>query len=111
VWQEYFKDHDVFLLPVAFVPAFPHDHSEPMDQRKLDTPEGKRPYLDITPWIALATLTGCPATVAPAGRTQAGLPVGIQIMGPFLEDATPIEFARLMADVVGGFVAPKGYAG
>jgi len=30
-------------------------------------------------------------------------------MGPFLEDATPIEFARLMADVVGGFVAPKGF--
>jgi amidase len=110
VWQEYFKDHDVFLMPVAFVPAFPHDHSEPMDQRKLDTPEGKRPYLDITPWIAPATLTGCPATVAPVGRTSAGLPVGIQIMGPFLEDATPIEFARLMADVVGGFVAPKGFA-
>jgi amidase len=110
VWQEYFKDHDVFLMPVAFVPAFPHDHSEPMDQRKLDTPEGKRPYLDITPWIAPATLTGCPATVAPAGRTRAGLPVGIQIMGPFLEDGTPIEFARLMADVVGGFVAPKGYS-
>jgi amidase len=110
VWQEYFKDHDVFLMPVAFVPAFPHDHSEPMDQRKLDTPEGKRPYLDITPWIAPATLTGCPATVAPAGRTRAGLPVGIQIMGPFLEDGTPIEFARLMADVVGGFIPPKGYA-
>jgi amidase len=81
-----------------------------MDQRKLDTPEGKRPYLDITPWIAPATLTGCPATVAPAGRTRAGLPVGIQIMGPFLEDGTPIEFARLMADVVGGFIPPKGYA-
>jgi amidase len=109
VWQEYFKDHDVFLMPVAFVPAFPHDHSDPMDQRKLDTPEGKRPYLDITPWIAPATLTGCPATVAPVGRTGEGLPVGIQIMGPFLEDATPIEFARLMADVVGGFVAPKGF--
>jgi len=110
VWQEYFKEHDVFLMPVAFVPAFPHDHSEPMDQRKLDTPEGKRPYLDITPWIAPATLTGCPATAAPVGRTPAGLPVGIQIVGPFLEDATPLEFARLMADVVGGFVPPKGFA-
>ena len=44
VWEEYFKDHDVFLMPVAFVPAFPHDHSEPFDRRKLDTPEGKRPY-------------------------------------------------------------------
>ena len=109
IWQEYFRGHDVFLMPVAFVPAFPHDHSEPFDQRKLDTPEGKRPYTDITPWIMPPTLTGCPATVAPVGRTAAGLPVGIQIMGPYLEDATPIEFARLIADVVGGFAPPKGY--
>jgi amidase len=109
LWQEFFRDHDVFLMPVAFVPAFPHDHSEPMDQRRLDTPEGKRPYLDITPWIAMATLTGCPATAAPVGRTASGLPVGLQIMGPYLEDATPIEFARLLADVVGGFEAPPGY--
>jgi amidase len=111
VWQEYFREHDVFLTPVAFVPAFPHDHTEPMDARRLDTPEGKRPYLDITPWIAPATLTGCPATVAPVGRTAAGLPVGLQIIGPYLEDATPIEFARLLADVVGGFEAPPGYGG
>ncbi len=110
VWEAYFHDHDVFLMPVAFVPAFPHDHSEPFDQRKLDTPEGKRPYSDITPWIAMATLTGCPATVAPAGRTAAGLPVGIQIMGPYLEDATTIEFARLMAEVAGGFEPPKGFS-
>ena len=110
VWQEYFREHDVFLTPVAFVPAFPHDHSEPMDARRLQTPEGKRPYLDITPWIAPATLTGCPATVAPVGRTAAGLPVGLQIIGPYLEDATPIEFARLLADVVGGFEPPPGYA-
>jgi amidase len=110
IWQRYFQDHDVFLMPVAFVPAFPHDHSEPMDQRKLDTPEGKRPYLDITPWISIATLTGCPATVAPVGRTAAGLPVGLQIMGPYLEDATTIEFARLIAGVTGGFEPPKGYS-
>jgi amidase len=110
VWEQYFRDHDVFLMPVAFVPAFPHDHSEPFDQRKLRTPEGERPYGDITPWIAIPTLTGCPATVAPVGRTAAGLPVGIQIMGPYLEDATPIEYARLIAAVVGGFQPPKGYA-
>jgi amidase len=111
VWESYFRDHDVFLMPVAFVPAFPHDHSEPFDQRKLDTPEGQRPYTDVTPWIMPPTLTGCPATVAPAGRTAGGLPVGIQIMGPYLEDATPIEFARLIADVIGGFEAPKAFIG
>jgi amidase len=42
-WQEYFESHDVFLLPTAFTAAFPHDHSESIDNRVVDTPEGKRP--------------------------------------------------------------------
>jgi amidase len=59
----------------------------------------------------VATYSGCPATVAPIGRTRQGLPVGVQIMGPFLEDATPIAFAGLLADHVGGFAPPPGYTG
>jgi amidase len=51
-----------------------------------------------------------PATVAPIGRTAQGLPVGIQIMGPFLEDATPISIAGLLADLLGGFEPPPGYS-
>ena len=41
--------------------------------------------------------------------TSSGLPVGIQIVGPYLEDATSIDFASRLADVVGGFVPPPGY--
>ena len=110
IWQDYFKNHDAFLMPGNFVPAFPHDHHMPLHERMINTPEGKRPYLDLFRWMAFATLTGCPATVAPVGRTPGGLPVGMQIMGPYLEDATPINIAGLMADVVGGFEAPPGYA-
>ena len=39
------------------------------------------------------------------------LPVGMQIVGPYLEDRTPIDFARHLADVVGGFEAPTDYVG
>ena len=108
-WQAYFNQVDVFLSPVAFTAAFPHDHSEPQEQRTIATSAGPRRYMDMLNWIAPATLTGCPATVAPAGRTPQGLPVGIQIMGPFWEDATPITFADLLAVEVGGFVPPPGY--
>jgi amidase len=108
-WQHYFHSHDVFLMPVAFVPAFPHDHSEPLQARKLATPEGPRGYEDMSAWISFATFAGLPATAAPVGRTKSGLPVGIQIVGPLWEDATPIGFAELLADVVGGFEKPKGY--
>jgi amidase len=110
VWQTFFKDYDAFLSPVDFTPAFQHNHANPdILARKLKTTEGERDYRDQTRWICFATLTGCPATVAPVGRTKAGLPVGIQIMGPYLEDATPIDIAWKMADVVGGFTPPPGY--
>jgi len=109
VWREYFKTFDAFLLPVNFVPAFPHNNKSDMNLRKLTTAEGERNYLDQSRWICFATLTGCPATVAPAGRTKSGLPVGIQIMGPYLEDATPIDIAWKMSELTGGFTPPSGY--
>lgn len=111
LWQEFFETHDAFLLPVSFLPAFPHDHSHPFWNRRLPTPEGPRRYEELLFWISFATLTGLPATVAPIGRTRDGLAVGIQIMGPYLEDATPIDVAAKMSEVTGGFRSPEGYQG
>jgi amidase len=108
LWQEYFKQIDVFLMPCSFTVAFHHDPTPDLNSRILDTPDGKRPYMQLMPWMVTATLTGCPATAAPIGQSSSGLPVGIQIMGPFWEDATPIEFAALLSDEVGGFTAPPG---
>src|SRR5450755_615592 len=110
IWQDYFERVDVFLMPAAFSVAFRHIHEGDMNTRSVDTPEGKRPYMDFMPWIVTPTLTGCPSTTAPIGLTATGLPVAIQVMGPFWEDATPIEFATLLADEIGGFAAPPGYA-
>jgi amidase len=107
-WQEFFHTHDAFLLPTAFVPAFKHDH-RPWKYRVLETPEGPRPYEDLWFWISFATHTGLPATVVPVGLTNEGLPVGMQIIGPYLEDATPIDLATKMEDLLGGFRPPKGF--
>jgi amidase len=109
VWQDYFRSHDAFLLPTAFVPAFAHDHT-PLGQRRLGTAGGARPYFDLSFWISFASLAGLPATTAPIGLTAGGMPVGIQILGPYLEDATPIDLASRLADLVGGFAPPPGYA-
>jgi amidase len=108
-WQQYFRSHDAFLLPTAFVPAFPHDHNV-AGPRRLATPAGLRDYADLFFWISFATLAGLPATTAPVGLTGGGLPVGMQILGPYLEDATSIDVAGRLADVVGGFRPPPGYA-
>jgi len=117
LWQDYFRTHDAFLMPTAFVPAFPHDHSEaPLgpavvryDDLVIATSTGPRPYRHMFSWISFATLTGLPATTAPVGLTRHGLPIGIQIVGPYLEDATPIDLASRLADLTGGFRAPKGF--
>lgn len=108
-WQSYFRDIDAFLLPALPVPAFPHDHS-PQARRTLATPEGPLPYLSgLLGYMGIAILTGCPATVAPAGKTAAGLPVGVQILGPYLEDATPIRLAGLLSRELGAFSPPPGF--
>ena len=78
-------------------------------ENPLATPEGPRDYFDMLFWISFGTLTGCPATTAPVGLTANGLPVGIQILGPYLEDATPIDVAGKITEVVGGYRAPPGY--
>ncbi len=109
-WQSAFRDLDVFLTPASFVAAFPHDHAEPLAARRLTTRAGPRAYTDLFFWIAPASLAGLPATAAPAGLTREGLPVGMQVLGPYLEDATPIDFAERAADVLGGFVPPPGFA-
>ena len=108
-WQQYFENLDAFLLPALPVPAFPHDHSE-QEKRTLKTPERSLPYMEaLLGYMSVAVLTGMPTTVAPAGKTAQGLPVGIQILGPYLEDATPIRLAALLARENGGFAPPPGY--
>lgn len=107
-WQKYFSGYDAFLMPVAFIPAFPHDHSPIMPQRVLRTPEGPRYYMDQLFWSSFAIMTGLPATVAPVGLTKDGLPVGVQILGPWLEDATPIFVSKALEEEF-GFQVPKGF--
>ena len=92
------------------MPAFPHDHNLTFFERTVATPEGKRLYGDMLRWISIANLTGCPASAAPVGRTRENLPVGVQIMGQYLEDATPIDIAGRLGEVVGGYEAPPGFS-
>lgn len=47
IWQKYFESYDVFLLPAGFSTASPHDHSQPIEKRVVETPEGRRPYLKM----------------------------------------------------------------
>ena len=104
-WSRYFDDVDVFLCPVNFAPAFPHD-TRPFEERTITTPEGERPYNDQSFWVSHASLPGLPTVAAPIGHTSGVLPVGAQIVGPLYEDDTAITFAELLGDVIGGYDPP-----
>jgi amidase len=104
-WGRYFNEVDVFLCPLNFTPAFPHD-TRPFEERTITTPEGQRSYNDQAFWVSHASLPGLPAVAAPIGRTPGGLPVGAQIVGPLYEDNTAITFAELLTDVIGGYDRP-----
>jgi amidase len=104
-WQTLFEDVDVVLCPPMPTPAFPHDHT-PQRTRQLDIDGKKVPYGDQKAWIGVATLTGLPATVAPIGQTEGGLPIGVQIIGGYLDDHTTIAFAGMIEREFGGFVPP-----
>ncbi|WP_347812820.1 hypothetical protein [Caulobacter sp. BK020] len=51
------------------------------------------PFRPQTAWPLIAGMPHLPATAAPIGRTREGLPIGVQFIGPFLEDLTTIAFA------------------
>ena len=108
-WHDFFQRYDVLLAPVAATAAYPHDHNPDRD-RRMNMVNGKpRPSGDQRFWSGPASLSYLPATAAPLGLTEAGLPVGMQIIGAEGEDTTTIEFARLIALEIGGFTAPPGY--
>jgi amidase len=104
-WQALFQDVDVVLCPPMPTTAFPHDHS-PQLARNLDVDGAKIPYLDQMVWAGLATLNGLPATTMPIGHDDTGLPIGVQIIGGFLDDRTTIAFAGLVEREFGGFTPP-----
>ncbi|WP_247768057.1 amidase [Bradyrhizobium sp. 192] len=106
-WHQFFREFDAVVYPAASVPAFPHDHSEPFDARQLDIDGKLTNYSDACfIWADPASTCGLPATAVPIERTPSGLPIGVQIIGPYLEDRTTIALAGLIEREFGGFVPP-----
>jgi amidase len=108
-WRQLFQAWDVVVCPVWPTPAFAHDHS-PFNDRRLDIDGTKLPYQGQAMWCSVAAIAGLPATAMPVALSSEGLPIGVQIVGPYLEDRTTIHFAELAEQAFGGFVPPPGFA-
>jgi amidase len=107
-WRTFFREWDVLLAPANITSAFLHTDA-PRPLRELSINGQNIPYNLQSAYPAIATLCGQPATAFPVGFTYAGLPIGLQVIGPYLEDHTPIRFAETVAQEFGGYQRPPGY--
>jgi amidase len=105
-WRELFKTFDAVICPIMPTPAYPHYHSEDQEQRRINIDGKDYPYTDQLAWPGIATLPGLPSTAIPLGLSKDGLPLGVQIVGPWLEDRTPLKLAALIEREFGGFTPP-----
>ncbi len=84
--------HGFLILPTVPNPPFPHSEPEPAAQA------------DFT---CLANIAGLPAISIPAGWTEDGLPVGVQIVGEAGSEAGLFRLARQLDDKLGAYRAPE----
>jgi amidase len=93
---EFFGRYDVLLAATAIVPPFP------VDRRYVER-VGDHVFENYVDWVGITyviSLTACPALSLPAGFTQGGLPVGVQMISrPRGEDQLLGYAAALEADL------------
>lgn len=115
-WRTFFVKWDAVLAPAFHTPAFPHT---PFDKPALglgathlrvSVGGHNVPYTRGLFYPHVSTLAGQPALSVPVGVSHEGLPLGLQLIGPYLEDLTLTRLAALLAHEMGGFVAPPRLA-
>jgi amidase len=106
VWSDWFSQHDILLAPVMPMPPIVHDTKRPFMERTTLINGELRSHMDCTAWTGLVGVAYLPSTVIPVGRTRSGLPVGMQVIGPFLEDRTSLTAGRLLFEVLGEWLPP-----
>lgn len=98
-WQAFFQNYDLIICPVHSSRAFPHITDIPREDRTLLVNGKVQDYNDYLFWMAIAGLSYLPSTVLPIA-SSGGLPIGVQLIGPYLEDMTTLKFAKLLEEVV-----------
>lgn len=110
VWADWFRQFDVLLCPVMPMLPFPHDQGGTIADRWVIINGKSRPQAECLAWTGLVGVAYLPSTVVPVGRAG-GLPVGVQVVGPYLEDRTSLFVGARLAELLGGFVPPPAALG
>jgi aspartyl-tRNA(Asn)/glutamyl-tRNA(Gln) amidotransferase subunit A len=84
---QFHRNYDLLLTPMMPVPALPVGQD-------LNDPVTERHWIDWSPFSYPFNLTRQPAASIPCGLTRAGLPIGLQIVGPLYADHHVLRAAR-----------------
>lgn len=95
--QDFFVDHDLLLAPVAMVPPFSADVPWPRSVAGVEFDN----YVGWLMTAATISLTDCPALSVPCGYTEAGLPVGLQVIAPARHEGRLLYWARRFEELAG----------
>ncbi len=109
-WGAFFGQWDVLLCPALGAPTWPHMNEGEVWRRRLVVGGQDISYNDLLFWPGIIGGFHLPATVAPLGLTQEGLPYGVQIAGKLHADRTTIAVAGLLERHWRAFTPPPGYA-
>ncbi len=104
---QFFETHDAILMPIDPTPPIPHLTEIPFQAREIDVDGKTFPYVSMLSWIAPATALHAPSIAVQAGRTKSGLPVGVQIVGPWRGEDRLFDYAAALEDALGGFTRPE----
>jgi hypothetical protein len=78
----------------------------PVYDRTVLVDGAERPYMELLWWTVLIGGVYLPATVIPVGTSADGLPIGVQIVGPYMEDRTALAVARAIRNELGPMQFP-----
>lgn len=109
-FADFFRHHDVLLAPVMPTAAFPHDTEGSPPTRTFVVDGETRSYVDNLYWCGGIGTLLLPVATPPVGRTPEGLPVGVQVVAPHLEDRTAVAVAGHLERLLGGFTPPPAFA-
>jgi len=106
-WAAHFTNFDVVLAPPMATTAFPHDTERDFPSRVVEIDGVEFAHTDLTAWPGAIGAMLLPVVVLPTGRTEhTNLPVGVQVIGPYLRDRWLLDVAARLDAVAGRFAQP-----
>ena len=105
-WAEFFRHYDAVIMPVCFVPPFPHQQEGDFGSRTLLCNGEERSYIDVVKWTTRVGMAYLPSTVPPTGLGSSGVPIGCQVVGPYGSDKLTIALAAHIGELMGGYQPP-----